>query len=201
MEKSRVLYSLCWHLTFLLLGHSSLAQTGKPVATVENVFIEYEGKTVKAKKLTVRSEIPISIDTAWQNVQTPALLQYVAKGMISFRSKDEPLPASWQLGETYGIKMRVWGFLPFGGTHFLHMDKIDGQRYEIATQEWDNRAKVWNHTITLKEVGQRRIQYEDTIVIYGGALTGFITSFAKRFYKHRQKRWQLVAEEQLLFGS
>jgi hypothetical protein len=79
--------------------------------------------------------------------------------------------------------------------------KIDGQRYEIATQEWDNRAKVWNHTITLKEVGQRRIQYEDTIVIYGGALTGFITSFAKRFYKHRQKRWQLVAEEQLLFGS
>jgi hypothetical protein len=87
MEKSRVLYSLCWHLTFLLLGHSSLAQTGKPVATVENVFIEYEGKTVKAKKLTVRSEIPISIDTAWQNVQTPALLQYVAKGMISFRSK------------------------------------------------------------------------------------------------------------------
>ena len=57
--------------------------------------------------------IPMRIDTAWNNVKTPAVLEFVAKGMI----------------------------------------------------------------------------------------TGFITSFAKKFYKHRQKRWQIVASNNLKFGQ
>jgi len=52
----------------------------KPFAKVEPVIINYNGSKVKAKKLTVHSEISISIDTAWDNVKTPALLKFVAKG-------------------------------------------------------------------------------------------------------------------------
>jgi len=43
------------------------------------------------------------------------------------------------------------------------------------------------------------IYYEDSITIYGGVMTGLTTSFAKRFYIHRQKRWQIVAKEELNF--
>lgn len=51
------------------------------------------------------------------------------------------------------------------------------------------------------DLGNGKIYYEDSITIYGGILTGFITSFAKKFYKHRQKRWQIVAENKLDFGN
>jgi hypothetical protein len=53
----------------------------------------------------------------------------------------------------------------------------------------------------MKELSDGKIYYEDSITIYGGILTGFITSFAKEFYKHRQKRWQIVAANKLEFGN
>jgi hypothetical protein len=171
----------------------------KPVAKVESVIIDYNGSKVKAKKLTVHSEIPMGIDNAWDNVKTPALLQFVAKGMIKFISLDGHFPKQWEVGKTYGVKMRVFGFIPFGGIHYLFIEKIDDTNFKISTKEWDKGAKVWNHDVAISDSGNGRIYYEDAITIYGGMMTGFITSFAKKFYKHRQKRWQIVAEKNLKF--
>jgi hypothetical protein len=176
------------------------AQKLHPSARVESVLIDYNGKKVKAKKLTVHSEIPIEIDTAWQNVKTPALLIFVAKGMIKFKSMDGDFPEKWEVGQTYGFKMRIFGFIPFGGIHNLFVEKIDDRCNSLSTREWDKGAKVWNHNIVMRDLDNGFIYYEDSIIIYGGMLTGFITSFAKKFYKHRQKRWQIVASSKLKFG-
>ena len=177
------------------------AQKLSPTATVESKVIDYNGKKVKAKKLIVCSKIPMSIDKAWNNVKTPVLLQFVAKGMIKFKFVDGDFPKQWEVGQTYGFKTRVFGIIPFGGIHYLFVDKIDDGNYRLSTKEWDSGAKVWNHTITMRELGEDKIYYEDSITIYGGILTGFITSFAKRFYKYRQQRWQLVASNNLKFGE
>jgi hypothetical protein len=170
-----------------------------PVTKVDPVIIEYNGNKVKAKKLTVHSEIPMGIDAAWNNVKTPALLKFVAKGMIKFKFVDGDFPRQWEVGQTYGFKTLVLGIIPFGGIHYLFVDKIDEGNYMLSTKEWDSGAKVWNHDITMRNLGVGKIYYEDSITIYGGILTGFITSFAKIFYKHRQKRWQLVASKNLKF--
>ena len=177
------------------------AQKGMPNAKVEKVAIEYKGKKVKARKLTVSSEIPMDLDSAWANVKTPALLEFVAKGMIRFRPEEGAFPKQWVVGQTYGTKMRVFGFIPFGGTHYLFIEEIDDDNYKIATKEWDKGVKVWNHDIVMRDLGDGKCYYEDSITIYGGTMTGFITSFAKRFYKHRQKRWQIVAKEDLNFAG
>ena len=170
-----------------------------PVANVEPVIINYNGIAVKAKKLTVHSVIPMRINTAWNNVKSPSLLKFVAKGMIKFKSVNGDFPKQWQVGETYEFKTLVFGIIPFGGIHYLYLDKIDNSNYVLSTKEWDNGAKVWNHDITMRELGDSKIYYEDSITIYGGILTGIITSFAKKFYKHRQKRWQIVAANKLEF--
>jgi hypothetical protein len=177
------------------------AQKIDPTARLEPVFIDYNGKKVKAKKLIVHSEIPMEIEDAWENVKTPALLEFVAKGMIKFKSVNGDFPKQWEVGKTYGAKMRVFGFIPFGGVHYLSIKKIDTENYTISTKEWDKGAKVWNHDVVMRDLGNGRIYYEDSITIYGGMMTGFITSFAKRFYKHRQKRWQIVAQQNLKFGK
>ena len=148
------------------------------------------------------SQIPIDITRAWANVQTPELLQFVAKGMIKFTSiDDEGFPKKWQEGLTYGAKMRVFGLIPFGGIHYLNIVEVDSSKYKISTKEWDKSAKVWNHKVRIEAIETNSIYYEDSIEIYGGFMTGFITAFAKRFYKHRQKRWQIVAKENLEFGK
>ena len=95
--------------------------------------------------------------------------------------------------------MYIFGFIPFGGIHYLHIKKVDPDRSQISTHEWESSAKVWNHDVFIQDIGNERIRYTDSITIYGGFLTGFITAFAKRFYKHRQKRWQIVAEKKLVF--
>jgi hypothetical protein len=177
------------------------AQKLKPVTKVESVIIDYNDSKVKAKKLTAHSEIPMGIESAWDNVKTPALLKFVAKGMIKFKFADGDFPRQWEVGQTYEFKTLVFGIIPFGGIHYLFVDKIDDGNYMLSTKEWDNGAKVWNHNIVLRDLGNGSIYYEDVITIYGGMMTGFITSFAKRFYKHRQKRWQIVAQENLKFGQ
>ena len=180
---------------------NSNAQKLKLVTKVESVIIDYNDSKVKAKKLIVHSEIPMEIENAWENVKTPALLEFVAKGMIKFKSVNGDFPKQWEVGKTYGAKMRVFGFIPFGGVHYLSINKIENENYTISTNEWDKGAKVWNHDVVMRDLGNGRIYYEDAITIYGGMMTGFITSFAKRFYKHRQKRWQIVAQENLKFGQ
>jgi hypothetical protein len=188
---------------FGILGiiQNSYGQNSKPKSKVERVVIEYKGKKVKARQLTVSSEILMDLDSAWANVKTPALLEFVAKGMIKFKSVESEFPKKWEVGQTYKAKMRVFGFIPFGGTHYLFIERIDDKNNTISTKEWDKGAKVWNHDVTMKNLGNGIIHYEDSITIYGGVMTGFITSFAKRFYIHRQKRWQIVAKEKLNFAE
>jgi hypothetical protein len=183
------------------MGMNVNAQKLNLAANVEPVIINYNGIKVKAKKLTVHSEIPMRMDIAWNNVKTPALLEFVAKGMLKFKSVDGPLPKQWEVGKTYVIKTRVFGLIPFGGIHYLFIEKIDDNNFVLSTREWDSGAKVWNHTITMRDLGNGTIYYEDAITIYAGIMTRFITSFAKKFYQYRQKRWQIVAENKLVFGD
>lgn len=173
----------------------------KPKVEIEKIFIQYQGNRVKARRLRVSSVIPMNINKAWENVQTPELLQFVAKGMITFKSIDGGFPKKWEKGRTYGAKMRIFGFIPFGGVHYLSIVDVNSTMYKISTKEWDKSAKVWNHDVRIKAIGTGSIHYEDSIEIYGGFMTGFITAFARHFYKHRQKRWQIVAREDLEFGK
>ncbi len=97
--------------------------------------------------------------------------------------------------------MRIFGCIPFGGVHYLFIDSIDDSNRKISTKEWDKGAKVWNHAVTMRDLGNGKVYCEDSITTYGGLMTGFITSFARIFYKHRQQRWQIVAEKNLKFGE
>lgn len=164
----------------------------------EKIKIDYKDNKVTACKLTITSEIPIDIDTAWSKIQTSALLNFVANGKVKFKPTGGQFPKIWKEGHTVSTKMLVYGFFPFGGLHFLYFEKIDQANFILQTREWDNTAKVWDHKITLKKISDKSIIFEDEIIIYGGVLTSFITWWAKSFYKYRQKRWQLVAKDPFL---
>jgi hypothetical protein len=168
------------------------SKENKPKAVIEKIKIKYNGKEVSARKLSVTSRIPMGIETAWEHVKKPALLKFVAKGKIKFIPTNGRFPATWKEGMKVSARMLLYGFIPFGGLHYLEVEKIDAKYKTIQTNEWDNAAKVWKHRIEMKPVNNNETDYLDEIIIYGGYLTNFITFWAKHFYIHRQKRWQLV---------
>ena len=136
----------------------------------------------------------MNINTAWEKVQTVALLEFVAKGKLRFKPLDNKFPEIWKQGSVAKTMMYLYGVIPFGGVHTLIIEKIDHENKVIQSKEWDDSAKVWNHRISMKKLSDFSIHYEDEIIIYGGLLTGIISIWAKLFYKHRQKRWQLIAQ-------
>jgi hypothetical protein len=105
--------------------------------------------------------------------------------MVRFKPIGEGFPKQREVGETYKVKMRVFGFIPFGGIHYLYTEKIDDQNHTFTTKEWNRGTKVWNHHVIIKGLAEGEIYYEDVIIIYAGFMTGFLTAFAKIFYKHR----------------
>ena len=163
---------------------------------IEKIKINFGNKEVSAHKLTIASEIPIDIETAWKKVTTSTLLEFVAKGKIKFIPSGGKFPEIWEEDMTVTSKMIIYGFIPFAGLHTLHFTKIDKESKILETKEKDSFAKVWNHKISMRSLGENSIYYEDEIVIYGGILTGFFSWWAKLFYKHRQKRWQLLAKKE-----
>lgn len=161
---------------------------------IEKIKINFGNKEVTAHKLTVTSDIPINIESAWKKVKKSALLEFVSKGKIKFIPTDGKFPAIWEQGMTVKTKMIAYGCIPLGGLHTLSFVKIDKETKILETQEKDSFAKVWNHKISMRSIGENSIYYKDEIVIYGGILTKFISWWAKSFCMHRQKRWQLLAK-------
>ncbi len=187
-------------LLALVVVFSAHAQKNRTETLAESISIQYKGKTVRAVKLSVSSEIPMSIDYVWGNVKTSDLLIYVTKGFTKLKPEGGAFPKLWSEGDTVYTRSKVFGFLPFGGIRSLFFETISDSERIIQTREWDKQIRVWDHKITLEPTSSNTTIYTDEIVIYAGGMTGFITAFAKQFYKHRQKRWQQVAKENLRFG-
>jgi hypothetical protein len=55
-------------------------------------------------------------------------------------------------------------------------------------------VKVWDHTISIRSEA-RRTRYKDSVIINAGLLTHTVWLFAQAFYRHRQRRWRLLAQQ------
>lgn len=163
------------------------------ISKIEKLKLKYNDKVVKGKKLIVSSELPISLNIAWNEVQKSELLEFVSKGKIKFKPVNKEFPKFWKERMIVETRMFLFGLIPFGGVHTITFTKIDEKNKVCKTIERDNLVKIWNHKISMTEIETNRIRYEDEIEIFGGLLTYFITFWANTFYKHRQRRWLLVA--------
>ena len=143
-----------------------------------------------ALKVYVKSLLPCSSSAAWSEVQKVSLLRYVAWPLVTFHPrKGEQLPARWEQGTTVSIRMRLFGFVPFG-THILEVERIDHDQLVIQTCEHDYLIRKWDHLIQICRETDNTSMYSDDIEIDAGILTVPVFLFAQCFYRHRQRRWR-----------
>lgn len=145
-------------------------------------------------RVFIESVLPCAAELAWAEVQKSALLQEVAHPLVSFSTPNgEQLPHRWLEGMTVHCRSYLFGLIPLGLRKLL-FERVDSQHHEIHTREQDAIVSRWDHRIRVQPLDASHCRYSDEIEIDAGLLTPIVWGFAVLFYRHRQTRWQTVAE-------
>ncbi|MCG8568230.1 MAG: hypothetical protein MI747_24440 [Desulfobacterales bacterium] len=145
-------------------------------------------------KATISTRIRVNGDEMWGELQKISSLVHVARPLLSFKTRgDESMPGKWTIGEEYGFRLFLFGWIPLG-EHFIQLEEVSRTEGRIVSRERGDMTPVWNHTILLEDGEGESLAYTDEIEIKAGILTPFIWAFAHVFYRHRQRRWKLLLE-------
>jgi len=141
-------------------------------------------------RLSISTYLDAAPETVKAHVMTPRLLNYVARGVLTFKPLEPPtFPEIWTPGE-YKVKMLWKGFLPVGHQIVgIELPPAEGETEFIRDNGRGALIKVWDHMIELTPEGEGT-RYTDRLEVKAGLLTPFVWMFASLFYRHRQKRWR-----------
>jgi hypothetical protein len=118
---------------------------------------------------------------------------YPLTKIISISS--EVFPERWIEGSTIVCQSTLLGLIPILGSHEMFFERVDRVRREIQTREKDILCRQWDHLIQVRESEDGRTLYSDSIEIDAGMLTLPVWLFANWFYRHRQNRWKMIAQQ------
>jgi hypothetical protein len=144
-------------------------------------------------KVYVETILECPPERVWAEVQTSRLLQEVIYPLLKFTPlPGMAFPEKWQpdsivLGSGY-----AFSFIPLG-IHTLRFECIDARKRQITTRESNFFVRQWDHVISVNRAPGGSTHYSDEIEIDAGLLTPIVWLYATIFYRHRQRRWRLIA--------
>ena len=143
--------------------------------------------------MTVRktSVFPAPREEVLSRLQRLETLQYIAAPYATF----VPVENSnfvWKTGAVSSYRFRLFGIIPFG-VHTIRIERFDADG--IQSRESNPHVPVWDHLITLKDMGEQT-GYTDEVEIRAGWKTIFIWLWANAFYAHRQRKWIKLLKKQ-----
>jgi hypothetical protein len=147
---------------------------------------------VVAMKVDVSTILNCSAAKAWNEVQKSSLLRHVIWPLARFVPTGT-FPERWSEGLVLKCKLFVFGVIPIG-VHTLHFEKIDHNNYEMQSREHDPLIARWDHLVSVKPLDDSRSIFRDTIELDAGSLTFVVWAWANWFYRHRQRRWRVLAK-------
>lgn len=148
----------------------------------------------RTKTVKVSSVFPASPDEIWERLTRVETLQYIAAPFASFSPEDPAKEMVWREGETSKFHLRILGFLSVGA-HTIQVRRFDRAAYTIETHEGNKTVPIWNHRITISQVGKSTSRYTDEVELGVGWLTGVVYIWSNMFYRHRQRRWVRLLEK------
>ena len=131
------------------------------------------------------SVFPAPRKEVFTRLQRLETLQYIAAPYATFTPVEDTNDFSWREGAVSSYHFKLFGFIPFS-IHTIRIEKFD--QSGIQSREHNKHVPVWNHLITLEDLGSQT-KYTDEVEIHAGWKTVFIWLWAKAFYAHRQGKW------------
>lgn len=68
---------------------------------------------------------------------------------------------------------------------------------KISSHEGNEHVPVWNHDIMMEIIDDNHTKYTDRVEIGAGWKTVFVWLWANAFYRHRQRKWIRLLENEL----
>lgn len=124
-------------------------------------------------------------------------LFYVTRPLVKFIETSEyPIPEKWRDGK-YLVKMKLLGIVPFAKQWIVI--ETDEANHHLLDDGYSRLIKRWRHDIYVIEIGENKALYIDHVDIKAGVLTPFVYLYACIFYRHRQKRWGKLIENNWIY--
>ena len=144
--------------------------------------------------MTVRkaSVFPAPREEVLSRLQRLETLQYIAAPYATFVPVENSSGFVWKTGAVSSYRFRLFGIIPFG-VHTIRIERFDADG--IQSRESNSHVPVWDHLITLKDMGEQT-GYTDEVEIRAGWKTFFIWIWANAFYAHRQRKWINLLKKQ-----
>lgn len=151
-------------------------------------------------RLKLVTKLPCTYEDAVAHVKTPRLLRFVAEPLVDFTPLAPPaFPREWSAG-TYWVGLKLFRFLPFGWQAVVVSFPSASVGFVVRDNGHSPLVSTWDHRITITPTADGTI-YEDQVDISAGLLTPFVWLFASMFYRHRQRRWRVLAASGFRYGD
>ena len=135
-------------------------------------------------KVKVSTVLPASKDEIFELLLQTKTLEFVAHGKVEF----DTLPPIWEVGKPVLTRVRQIGHTEWD-EHTVIFKTIDKSHGLLETEEYGDKFKWWNHTMTVKDVGNNRCRYTDVVEFSAGLLTPIAWFLVNDYYQHRHDRW------------
>jgi hypothetical protein len=142
--------------------------------------------------VTVRSRLPAPAEVVWAGVRTPHAFVHVARGMLRYPAA-ERLDRPWEVGQEIRGWTFLFGVVPFS-RHHLTIESIDDAAMVLWSDERGGLIRTWHHRLSVTAIDATACRYEDRIEIDAGRLTPVVATYARCFYRYRQRRWRSLAQ-------
>jgi hypothetical protein len=162
----------------------------KQHATILDTTITFEGKSVRAKTVTITSTFNHNAETFFAQEMIKANTQEIVKPLAKIKFlKENTDNKFWQEGFVYELEIKPYGLFNLWGTHFINIIRIDKEAKQIITEEKNDICKVWNHSLTFEKISETETNYTDQVVLYAGGATKVLSWFLVYSYKKRHRNW------------
>lgn len=142
-------------------------------------------------RVEVSSVLPASSQQVWGLLERSSTLAYIARPMVEYRGE---LPPLWRVGETVDLRPQRPGDKE-PGSWIVRFTRIDRTTGVMQTEEFSTLVRSWKHTMIVLPVGDERCSYTDIIEIGAGPRNPFVWWWARKFYRHRHRRWLELLRE------
>ena len=98
------------------------------------------------------SVFPAPRDEVLSRLQRLETLQYIAAPYATFTPVSKTADFRWEAGASSEYRFKLFGIIPFG-VHTIRIERFD--QNGIQSREHNRHVPVWDHLITLKDLGDR----------------------------------------------
>ena len=144
------------------------------------------------KSITETTVLEAPAGSVWGALQRPETFAHVAGAWLRWPAA-ERCDRPWQVGDKMTDWVLLFRVLPFS-RHTIEVITINDETMTMLTDEGGGAVRTWRHTITVEPIDEGSCHYTDRVDIEAGWLTSAVASFARRFYRYRQRRWQRLAK-------